>query len=167
MANLSEMGFPWHLSIICCPHASFHSCKYHFCRAHVGGADLFYNLNFEYDSFTECAAFLIREGKAPSCFISQHQRIWISLWSGGSALKRQPVLLIVHCWRNCNLVWKLHTGTTPSDLAVNSSVYDAENWYFFAESWIIHSHSYLSVSAPVEITYYPSTEMFGADGDVQ
>lgn len=110
MANLSEMGFPWHLSIICCPHASFHSCKYHFYRAHVGGADLFYNLNFEYDSFTECAAFLIREGKAPSCFISQHQRIWISLWSGGSALKRQPVLLIVHCWRNCNLVWKLHTG---------------------------------------------------------
>lgn len=93
MANLSEMGFPWHLSIICCPHASFHSCKYHFCRAHVGGTDLFYNLNFEYDSFTECAAFLIREGKAPSCFISQHQRIWISLWSGGSALKRQPV-----CW---------------------------------------------------------------------
>lgn len=74
---------------------------------------------------------------------------------------------------DCPLLEKLQFGlkiahrTTPSDLAVNSSVYDAENWYFFAESWIIHSHSYLSVSAPVEITYYPSTAMFGADGDVQ
>lgn len=162
MANLSWDGFSMTFEHHLLSSRFFSLLQISFLLCSCGWRRLVLQSEFEYDSFiAECSAFLIREGKAPSCFISQRQRIWISL-----ELRRQPV-----CWLSTigeTAIWfEIAHRTTPSDLAVNSSVYDAENWYFFAESWIIHSHTYLSVSAPVEITYYPSTEMFGADGDVQ
>lgn len=132
MANLPEMGFPWHLSIICCPSTllsllqiSFLLCSCEWCRFVLRSV-------FEYDSFILMyALFLIRESKAQDCFTtSEDQDI---LWSKGVQ------------WRGC--------------LSVDCPLLEKHQWIsqfifcyrmhsidIFADSWFSRSHSLFSTS---------------------
>lgn len=167
MANLSEMGFPWHLSIICCPHASFRSCKYHFCCAHVGGTDLLYNLNLNMIHSLQSALHFSSEKAKHRAVLFYNIRESGLVFDPGGVRWRGSLFVDCPLLEKLQFGLKLHTGPHHwiSQLILPYTMLRID--IFFAESWIIHSHSYLSVSAPVEITYYPSTEMFGADGDVQ
>lgn len=99
------MGFPWHLSIICCPLASFHCCKYHFCCAHVGGADLFYNLNLNMiHSLPSALHFSSEKAKHRAVLFHNVRESGLVLSWGGSLFVDCPLL------EKLQFGLKLHTG---------------------------------------------------------